>query len=142
MRPVLDEVTYKEAAEFAYNGAKVLHPRTLAPLIEKGFRSGVRTASIWRSGTRIVTRTPRYRRAPCGHVDGERRAGIVDAAKAAVNGTAIMGRALDALAGADSEVLAFSSSSYRQNFCFLIRKEELAAALDGARIRIRTGTRA
>ena len=28
----MDEVTYKEAAELAYNGAKVLHPRTLAPL--------------------------------------------------------------------------------------------------------------
>ena len=32
---VLDEVTYAEAAELAYNGAKVLHPRTLAPLVEK-----------------------------------------------------------------------------------------------------------
>ena len=32
---VLDEVTYNEAAELAYNGAKVLHPRTLAPLIER-----------------------------------------------------------------------------------------------------------
>src|SRR5262249_48906108 len=32
---VLDELTYNEAAELAYNGAKVLHPRTLAPLIEK-----------------------------------------------------------------------------------------------------------
>ncbi|MCP5115602.1 MAG: aspartate kinase, partial [bacterium] len=33
---VLKEVTYREAGELAYNGAKVLHPRTLAPLIEKG----------------------------------------------------------------------------------------------------------
>ena len=32
---VLDEVTYNEAAELAYNGAKVLHPRTLAPLVER-----------------------------------------------------------------------------------------------------------
>ncbi len=32
---VLGEVTYAEAAELAYNGAKVLHPRTLAPLIDK-----------------------------------------------------------------------------------------------------------
>ena len=32
---VLDELTYAEAAELAYNGAKVLHPRTLAPLVEK-----------------------------------------------------------------------------------------------------------
>ena len=32
---VLEEVTYAEAAELAYNGAKVLHPRTLAPLVDK-----------------------------------------------------------------------------------------------------------
>src|ERR1700730_12849127 len=32
---VLDAITYAEAAELAYNGAKVLHPRTLAPLAEK-----------------------------------------------------------------------------------------------------------
>ena len=32
---VLPELTYNEAAELAYNGAKVLHPRTLAPLIER-----------------------------------------------------------------------------------------------------------
>ena len=40
-----------------------------------------------------------------------------------------MGRALDALADAGSEVLTFSSSSYRQNFCFLIRKDELQEAM-------------
>src|SRR5262249_12669625 len=32
---VLAEVTYAEAAELAYAGAKVLHPRTLAPLAER-----------------------------------------------------------------------------------------------------------
>src|SRR3954453_2231712 len=32
---VLSDVTYNEAAELAYNGAKVLHPRTLAPLADK-----------------------------------------------------------------------------------------------------------
>src|SRR5436309_7341595 len=32
---VLEAVTYNEAAELAYNGAKVLHPRTLAPLVER-----------------------------------------------------------------------------------------------------------
>jgi aspartate kinase len=40
-----------------------------------------------------------------------------------------MARALEALARANAEVLALSSSSYRQSFCFLIRKEELRAAL-------------
>src|SRR5205814_2095106 len=52
---VLDEITYAEAAELAYNGAKVLHPRTLAPLAE-------RKIPVWsknsfapeKPGTRIV----------------------------------------------------------------------------------------
>src|SRR5215471_6198564 len=54
---VLDSLTYSEAAELAYNGAKVLHPRTLAPLIE-------RQIPVWsknsfapeKPGTRIVPR--------------------------------------------------------------------------------------
>jgi aspartokinase/homoserine dehydrogenase 1 len=46
-----------------------------------------------------------------------------------VNGAQIMARALDALARSNTEVLAFSSSSYRQSFCFLVNKDELAAAL-------------
>ncbi len=33
---ILEEITYSEAAELAYAGAKVLHPRTLAPLVERG----------------------------------------------------------------------------------------------------------
>jgi len=41
-----------------------------------------------------------------------------------------MARALDALARANIEVLVFSSSSYRQNFCFLVRTEELRKATE------------
>src|SRR5574340_505393 len=41
----------------------------------------------------------------------------------------VMARALDALARANVEVLALSSSSYRQSFCFLVRMEELAKSL-------------
>ena len=40
-----------------------------------------------------------------------------------------MARALEALAAANAEVLAFSSSSYRQSFCFLVRNDELRATM-------------
>ena len=129
---VLDEVTYNEAAELAYNGAKVLHPRTLAPLAEKGIPVWSKNSfNLDAPGTRIVVRTSELPPGPRAVTSMANVALVsVNAAKAAVNGTAIMGRALDALAAAGSEVLAFSSSSYRQNFCFLIRKDELAAALE------------
>jgi bifunctional aspartokinase / homoserine dehydrogenase 1 len=129
---VLDEVTYNEAAELAYNGAKVLHPRTLAPLVEKGIPVWSKNSfNLTAPGTRIVPKTQQVPPGPRAVTSMANVALVsVDVAKAAVNGTAIMGRALDALAGVGSEVLALSSSSYRQNFCFLIRKDELDAALD------------
>jgi aspartokinase len=47
-----------------------------------------------------------------------------------LNGVQVMARALDAVARANVEVLLLSSSSYRQNFCFLVREEELGRTLE------------
>jgi bifunctional aspartokinase / homoserine dehydrogenase 1 len=127
---VLDAVTYSEAAELAYNGAKVLHPRTLAPLAD-------RQIPVWSKnsfhrehpGTRIVSKVE----APPGPRAVTSMANValisLEPASAAVSGTRLMARALEALADANAEVLALTSSSYRQSFCFLVRKEELAAAM-------------
>jgi aspartate kinase len=129
---VLDEVTYNEAAELAYNGAKVLHPRTLAPLLEREVPIYSKNSfNLVAPGTRIVPRMTTPARGPRAVTSMPNVVLVsVDTAKAGVSGTSIMGRALDALAEAGSEVLAFSSSSYRQSFCFLIRKDELPAAME------------
>ncbi len=128
---VLEEVTYNEAAELAYNGAKVLHPRTLAPLIE-------RQIPVWsknsfapeKPGTRIVPRI----RVSSGARAVTSMANValisIEPAGGVINGAQVMGRALDALGRANVEVLALSSSSYRQAFCFLVREGELAAAME------------
>ena len=127
---VLDVITYREAAELAYNGAKVLHPRTLAPLVEKGIpvwsKNSFRLAA---PGTKIV---------PVAEGNGPRAVTSmgsvalisIEPASSAINGTLLMGRALEALGRVSAEVLAFTSSSYRQSFCFLIRKDEVEAALE------------
>ncbi|MBE7544448.1 MAG: aspartate kinase [Bryobacteraceae bacterium] len=129
---VLDEITYREAAELAYNGAKVLHPRTLAPLME-------REIPVWSKnsfrpeipGTRIVPTTadtPSGARA----VTSMNNVALVslEPASALLSGTKVMARAIEALAATNAEVLALSSSSYRQNFCFLIRQAELPAVVE------------
>jgi aspartokinase len=54
----------------------------------------------------------------------------IEPANAAVSGTRLMARALEALASVNAEVLTLSSSSYRQSFCFLIRRDERAAAVE------------
>jgi len=127
---VLEEVSYAEAAELAYNGAKVLHPRTLAPLAEKKI-------PVW-SKNSFAPDKPGTRILPKIEVQGGARAVTsmanvalvsIEPADSALNATQLIGRTLDALARTNSEVLVLSSSSYRQNFCFLLRKEELAPAL-------------
>src|SRR4051794_18377558 len=54
----------------------------------------------------------------------------MEPASAVLSGTRLMARALDALALANVEILVFSSSSYRQSFCFLIRKSDIDPALE------------
>jgi aspartokinase/homoserine dehydrogenase 1 len=129
---VLDSVTYSEAAELAYNGAKVLHPRTLAPLAE-------RQIPVWsknsfapeRPGTRIVPQIGGVRPGPRAVTSMSDVALVsVEPASLELSGTRLMAKALDALARSDVEVLVFTSSSYRQNFCFLVRQSELRAALE------------
>jgi aspartokinase/homoserine dehydrogenase 1 len=128
---VLAEITYAEAAELAYNGAKVLHPRTLAPLAE-------RQIPVWsknsfapeKPGTRIVPQVT----APQGVHAVTSMADValvaIEPASAELNGTKVMARSLDALARSNVELLAITSSSYRQSFCFLVRQSELARAME------------
>jgi len=124
---VLDEITYSEAAELAYNGAKVLHPRTLAPLAEKQI-------PVW-SKNSFARDKPGTKIAPAGNTSQQGPKAVtsmndvalisIEPASAAIAGSRIMARALEALAAANAEVLAFSSSSYRQSFCFLVRRAEV-----------------
>lgn len=123
---VLTEITYSEAAELAYAGAKVLHPRTLAPLVEK--RIPVWSKNSFNpevAGTRIVSElsadNPGARA-----VTSMTNVALVSMEPA--SGVHIIGRALDALDAANVEVLALTSSSYRQSFCFLVRLDELDTA--------------
>src|SRR4029077_6918216 len=53
----------------------------------------------------------------------------IEPVSSSVSSTRLMARALEALADANAEVLALTSSSYRQSFCFLVRKEELGSAM-------------
>ena len=132
---VLDEITYSEAAELAYAGAKVLHPRTLAPLIE-------RQIPVWsknsfapeKPGTRIVAQLGNGKDVAGGPhaVTSMTEVALVaiEPAGAALSGTRLMAEALEALDSAGVELLAITSSSYRQNFCFLVREAELKIALE------------
>lgn len=129
---VLQEITYAEAAELAYNGAKVLHPRTLAPLMEKGI-------PVW-SKNSFAPEKPGTRIVPKATAPGDKPRAVtsmmnvalvsIEPASAILNGTKVMARALEGLASTNAEILALSSSSYQQSFSFLIRQSELPAVTE------------
>ncbi len=131
---VLPAVTYNEAAELAYNGAKVLHPRTLQPLVDKGipvwiknsFRPELGGTKISaevceRRGVRAITSLP--------HVTLI----SIEAVSLTQSGAQLMSRALAAAARAKVEVLLLTRSSFRQNFCMLVRTDEVDDVMESLR---------
>jgi bifunctional aspartokinase / homoserine dehydrogenase 1 len=127
---VLDEVTYAEAAELAYAGAKVLHPRTLAPLVEKRIPVWSKNSfAPEKPGTKIVPEIAEANGARAVTSLAQVALVSLEPASAELAGVQVMARALDAIARVDVEVMVLSSSSYRQSFCFLVRAEELERTL-------------
>jgi bifunctional aspartokinase / homoserine dehydrogenase 1 len=123
---VMEEITYAEAAELAYNGAKVLHARTLAPLVS-------RQIPVWsknsfapdKPGTKIVARATRPSEGRPRAVTSTPVTLIsVEPLSPELAGVKLMARAMEALAAAGVEVLALTSSSYQQKFCFAVRRDE------------------
>jgi aspartokinase/homoserine dehydrogenase 1 len=133
---VLSEITYAEAAELAYNGAKVLHPRTLAPLVEKKIPVWSKNSfAPEKPGTKIVPSIATATGARAVASMNNVALVALEPASPEMNGVHVMARALEAVARANVEVLLVSSSSYRQNFCFLVRHDELersVAAIESA----------
>ncbi len=127
---LLPDVTYNEAAELAYNGAKVLHPRTLAPLADRRIPVRIRNSfRPERPGTRISAR-------PAGRVGVRAITSLsqvalisIGATGLSLSGAQLMARALSCAARAKVEVLLMTRSSFRQNFCMLVRSGDVDATL-------------
>jgi aspartate kinase len=133
---ILAEITYSEAAELAWAGAKVLHPRTIAPLVERGIPVWSKNSfAPEKPGTRIV---PQLTAGNSGAKAVTSMANValvaLEPASAAVSGVHLMARSLDALDRVNVEILALSSSSYRQSFCFLVRNDEIEKSVEAIKV--------
>jgi len=132
----LGEISYSEASELAYYGAKVLHYKTILPAYRK--RIPVRILNSFNPshpGTRVT-------------VDGDPSANGVKAVTSirgvilvAINGTGMQGipgivaKAFDAVAEQQANVLMISQASSENNICFVLSAAEaprVVAALRAA----------
>jgi aspartate kinase len=127
----LPEISYREAAEMSYFGAKVVHPKTMLPAIENNIPIRIKnTFNPSHPGTLITNKTR-----------GEIRAvknvtSIDDLALVAVEGHGMMGvpgvaaRIFAALARVGVSVMMISQASSEHNVCLVISRKDQQRAVE------------
>ncbi len=118
---VLPYVSYQEIGELAFYGAKVLHPKTVQPIINRDIPLRVRnTFNPRHSGTVVGAKTQ-----PSETVI-KAVTGIRDVSMLTVSGRGMLGvpgiagRTFLASANAGASILMISQSSSEQSFCFTV----------------------
>jgi len=133
----LPEISYSEIAELAYYGAKVLHPKTIRPLVEAGI--GLRICNTFNPshpGTRLVSN---------GHSNGKaiKSEQVIKAVTAirkqklvTIEGRGMLGvpgvaaRAFGAVASTGTSVPLITQASSEQSICFAIPAESADHVLE------------
>ncbi|MCC7119420.1 MAG: aspartate kinase, partial [Anaerolineales bacterium] len=129
----LPEITYHEVAELAYYGAKVLHPKTIRPVVEAGI--GLRICNTFNPshpGTRLVASSPI-------HSASDKALRAVTAIRKqrlmTIEGRGMLGvpgvaaRAFGAVASTRTSVPLITQASSEQSICFAIPSESAACVL-------------
>ncbi|HSY47314.1 MAG TPA: bifunctional aspartate kinase/homoserine dehydrogenase I [Thermoanaerobaculia bacterium] len=128
---VIGELHYREAAELAYYGAKVLHPRTMIPLVDRGiplyvrnsFRgtsAGTRIAGDVKPGTYPVKALTAIHRQALVSIEGKGMIGV----------PGVAGRAFTALSQAGHSVSMISQASSESSICFVVPEAEANHAVE------------
>jgi bifunctional aspartokinase / homoserine dehydrogenase 1 len=127
---VIPELHYREAAELAYYGANILHPRTMIPLIDEGIPLYLRnTFNAAFSGTRIASDVKP------GPYPVKALTAIRDQALLSITGNGMIGvpgvaaRTFAALAEAGHSVTMISQASSESSICFVLPEREVRDAV-------------
>lgn len=121
---VIPEVTYNEVSEMAYFGAKVLHPKTIRPVIEKNIPLWVKnTFNPDYPGTRIANNSMSTRGKITAITAIRGLSLITVEGRGMIGVPGIAARTFAAVAKQDASVLMISQSSSEQSICFVIPTE-------------------
>jgi bifunctional aspartokinase / homoserine dehydrogenase 1 len=130
----LGEISYNEAAELAYFGAKVLHPKTIRPVAEAGIPVWIRNSfQPEQRGTKITA---------TGHPTArgvKAITAIKDVSLITVGGRGIVGvpgvaaKTFTAVATAQANVLLISQSSSENDICFIVNTADVERTLSSLR---------
>jgi aspartate kinase len=115
-------LSYEEVAELAYYGAKVLHPKTVTPAIEKKIPVRVlNTFEPSHPGTLIVEKSQADARGTVKAITAIRAMNLVTISGRGMMGVpGIAARTFGAVARTGANVLMISQSSSEQSICFVV----------------------
>ena len=122
---VLDRISYKEAAEMSYFGAKVLHPKTILPAADLDIPIRIKnTFDPGRDGTLVTHDSPQNHQGvkTVTSIPGVSLVSIEGRGMIGVPGTAE--RAFGAIAGLRINVLMFSQGSSEQHISLVVGRAD------------------
>ena len=132
----LSEITYSEIAELAYYGAKVLHPKTIRPVVDAGI--GLRICNTFNPshpGTRLIANLPSDLHPRNGQVvkavtaiRSQRLVTIEGRGMLGVPGVAA--RAFGAVASTRTSVPLITQASSEQSICFAVPTESAMSVIN------------
>ena len=127
---VIPELSFNEVGEMAYFGAKVLHPKTIRPIVERNIPLWVKnTFNPTFPGTRI-SQDPPSTPGKVTAITTIRDLSIITVAGRGMLGVpGIAARTFSAVAYQDTSVLMISQSSSEQSICFVIPTENSRAVI-------------
>jgi aspartokinase/homoserine dehydrogenase 1 len=131
---VLERVSYKEAAEMSYFGAKVLHPQTIMPAVDEGIPIRIKnTFAPDMPGTLISAESPvhQYSVKTVTSITGMTLVSVEGRGMIGVPGVA--GRVFTTTARNRISVLMFSQGSSEQHISLVVNRQDGEATLKALR---------
>jgi len=127
----LAEISYGEAAELSYFGARVIHPKTISPAAERDIPIRIlNTFNPTHPGTRIV-RTARANGRTVKAITVIRHLGQITVEGRGMQGVpGVAARVFSAVARAAINVLMISQASSEQSICFVVESAHAPRAIE------------
>jgi len=118
---ILSELVYEEAAELSHFGAKVLHHKTLAPLVSRMIPVWIKnTFAPEKPGTRIGPPRKGNAKGPQAVTSLAPVTLLTLRSNGTPGTTELLARTFEALSYVHIEILMVTQASYQDSFCFLV----------------------
>ena len=127
-------LSYNEVSELAYFGAKVLHPKTIRPVVERGIALRVKnTFNPTHPGTLIVQQNERIAGAIKAVTSVHNLSLVTVAGRGMLGVPGIAARTFAAVARQNASILMISQASSEQSICFVIPASGIGAVVASLR---------